>query len=281
MVKPLVRRLFIHIHLWKTGGTTFFNMCRRNFGKGFRRDTMMIQDWSLTAEQVRWIIDYHSWLSCYSCHMVSSDLPYEMDGVDLRAVSFVRNPIDRYISSYHYQRSIEKVGPGSRARNFVEFYHNTLGKGDDDPYGNGQTFVLGGAKTEQSLQHVTELVEQGRLLLLVTERFDESCLLLESVFSEDFKDCSYVPLNVSEKKETIGDAERKLVERHNTLDLKLHKMANEFLDRGLESYFGSKEALHKGLSEFRKRCRKKPLMNKVGAAALYLPRQVERSGKSF
>lgn len=240
---------------------------------------MIIQDWSLTKEQLRWIIDYHSWLRCYSCHMVSSDLPYDMDGVDLRAICFVRNPIERYISVYHYQRSIEKVGPGSRAQNFVEFYHNTLGKGEDDPYKNGQTFALGRAKTEQGLQHVTDLVEQGHLLLLVTERFDESCLLLESLFPEDFKDCSYMPLNVSEKKDTIGKTERKLVERHNALDLKLHKMANEFLDRGLESCFDSKEALHKELSDFQKRCRKKPLINKVGAAALYLLRQVERVRK--
>lgn len=124
-------------------------------------------------------------------------------------------------------------------------------------------------------------MEQGHLLLLVTERFDESCLFLESLFPEDFKDCSYMPLNLSEKKDTIGNGERKLVERHNALDLKLHKMANEFLDRGLESCFDSKEALHKGLSEFQKRCRKKSLIDKVGAAALYLPRQMQRVRKKF
>ena len=83
--------------MWKSGVTTFLNMYRDNFGKAFHRDIMLVQYWFLTTRQLRWLLSYHKWIRCYSCHMLSGELPYDVDDIEVIGISFVRDPIDRLL----------------------------------------------------------------------------------------------------------------------------------------------------------------------------------------
>ena len=145
-----MRRAIFHIHIWKTGGSTFLNICRKNFGKGFHRQNMLVQDWALSTKQLSWLLDYHKWLRCYSCHMLSGDLPYDMEDIEVHGLAFVRNPVDRLVSNYHYMMNPNYRGGFHKGMDFDEFYVRELD--DDNPwYRNGQTCVLGGSSTEEGL----------------------------------------------------------------------------------------------------------------------------------
>ena len=141
-----MKRVFFHIHIWKTGGTTFFNMCSRNFGRDFLRDVMFIQNWFLSVEQLQWLLKYHDWIRCYSCHMLSGDLPYNYESRAVVGIAFVRNPVDRFISSYNFQRGANYRGGIAKQESFDTFIKKALIDEDNPWWRNGQTFILGGQR---------------------------------------------------------------------------------------------------------------------------------------
>lgn len=252
-----MKKLFFHVHLWKTAGTSFFNICAQNFGKGFHRDTMLVQHWSLSREQLEWLVRYHQWLKCYSCHMLSGDLPYDKKDAEVIGISFVRNPVNRYISSYN-------MGIGERYRSdyakqhpFDIYCDRTLVKYANPMWRNGQTFVLGGSGTEEGLAKVAERMQKGQLIVLPTERFDESCVMLERKFPDDFKDTSYIRLNISKQQASVSDSQRAVVAKYMDIDFKLLDLANNYLDSALDQLFPSMSAREQYVEDFRRRCKKK------------------------
>jgi len=249
-----MQKFFFHIHIWKCAGATFLNICRNNFGKGFHRDIMLVQDWVLSIQQLRWLMRYHKWIRCYSCHMLSGDLPYEAEDTEVIGVAFVRNPVDRFISSYSYQKAANYRGGFAKGKSFSEFYVHALEDVDNPMWRNGQTYVLGGSRSEEALARIQKRMQQGRLILLVTERFDESCIALEGLFPDQFKDCSYIRRNVSPQKELITRSQRSAVSQHMHLDYKLLSLANDYLDATLERLFPDLHERQQYLDDFRQRC---------------------------
>jgi hypothetical protein len=249
--------VFFYIHIWKTGGTSFFNICSDNFGNNFHRDNMLIQNWFLSVEQLRFLLEYHSWIQCYSCHMLSGNLPYDHESREVVGIAFVRNPVNRFISSYNFQRGRNYRGGIAKENDFCEFAGKALEKENNPWWKNGQTFVLGGLGTQKGLEVVAEHVKKGELILLPTERFDESCVLLEHLFPANFKECSYTPLNISRKSKPISDEQRAKVAAHMDLDLELVNLANNYLDRMLHQIFPDSNQLLQSLNDFQIRCEKK------------------------
>jgi hypothetical protein len=214
---------------------------------------MLVQDWALSKKQLRWLLDYHQWIRCYSSHMLSGDLPYNMEDTEVLGLAFIRNPVDRLISNYHFMMDSKYRGGFSKGMSFDEFYVREL-KDDNPWYRNGQTYVLGGSATEEGLAKIHERMQQGRLALLVTERFDESCIVLEHLFPEDFKDCSYIPYNISSKSRTISDEQRKAASRYMKLDSRLLMLANDWLDTTLDRLFPNGHNRQQYFEDFRRRC---------------------------
>ena len=252
-----MQRVFFHIHIWKTGGTSFFNICSENFGKSFHRDIMLIQNWFLSVEQLRWLLDYHSWVRCYSCHMLSGDLPYNHESRQVVGIAFVRNPVNRFISSYNFQRGENYRGGIAKAHGFDEFFTNALVKEDNPWWRNGQTFILGGSGTDAGYDRIAERVDKGQLILLPMERFDECCVLLERLFPDDFKACSYKALNVSRQTQPVSDAQRDAIAAYMDTDLKLLSLANAYLDSTLAGLFEDMNERQHYLDDFRHRCESK------------------------
>ena len=273
-----MRRVFFHIHIWKTAGATFLNVCRNNFGKAFHRDIMLIQEWTLSTQQLNWLLDYHKWIRCYSCHMLSGDLPYDVEDTEVLGISFVRNPIDRFISSYQYMMDDNYSGGYSKRTSFDEIYARTFVNVDNPWWRNGQTHILGGnTSEEEALSLIRKRLETGRLILLVTERFDESCIVLERLFPADFKDCSYIRYNVSLKKKIATESQRKAVSQYMNLDTELLAIANDYLDATLDRLYPNLNERQKHLNDFRKRCHLKERNNRIINAAKSIERTVKKA----
>jgi hypothetical protein len=271
-----MRRVFFHVHIWKTGGTSFLNICSENFGKGFHRDFMLIQNWFLSIQQLQWLLEYHDWIRCYSCHMLSGQLPYDSEGKEVLAIAFVRDPVNRFISSYSYQRGDNYRGGVAKDFDFDGFIRQALVDTDNPMWRNGQVFVLGGSRTENGIDIIMENVRKGHLILLPTERFDESCILLEKMFPEDFKDCSYIRYNVSKRTKPATDDQRAAISRYMDLDFKLLAHANSYLDSNLDRLFASIGERQFYLDDFKHRCEMKKRRNRV----VMLGKKVKRAIRS-
>ena len=78
----------------------------------------------------------------------------------------------------------------------------------------------------------------------VTDRFDESLILVKRAFGWRFKDILYVSQKVDQTRpfrEMISDETARLIEAHNELDIKLYKFAQQLLE----------ERIHQQDSSFR------------------------------
>ena len=195
---------------------------------------MLIQNWFLSNKQLQWLLDYHDWIRCYSCHMLSGDLPYEQKNREVIGVAFVRNPVNRFISSYNFQRGGQYRGGIAKDNDFDDFFSKALVEEDNPRWRNGQTFILGGSGTQAGYDRIAERVKNGQLILLPMERFDECCVLLERLFPEDFKDCSYTRFNVSRRVQSVSEKQRDAVAEYMDIDLKLLELANTYLDTTLD-----------------------------------------------
>ena len=252
-----MKRVFFHIHIWKTAGTTFLDICRQNFGEAFRRDIMLIQNWFLSRDQLRWLLDYHGWLRCYSCHMLSGELPWDVDDTEVVGIAFVRNPVNRFISSYTFQRGDTYRGGIAKANDFDAFCHKALVETDNPFWRNGQTYILGGSRTASGVAEIAERMRQGRMVVLPMERFDECCMVLERLFPDEFTDCSYTRRNVSRQKTILTDQQQAAIAQYMDLDIKLMALANDYLDTALDRLLPDAQTRGQYMDDFRRRCAKK------------------------
>ncbi|MGB7933337.1 MAG: hypothetical protein WCH04_14115, partial [Gammaproteobacteria bacterium] len=210
------------------------------------------------------------------CHMLSGDLPYDMEYTKVVGLTFIRNPVDRLISSYHFMMDSRYRGGYSKEMGFDEYYVHEL-RNDNPWYRDGQTYVLGGSATEDGLAKIRKRMENGQMAVLVTERFDESCIILERLFPEDFKDCSYIPSNISSKRRTISDEQRKAVSQYMDLDFRLLTLANDWMDTTLDRLFPNEHNRQEYFNDFRQRCRLKKRKQSITHARMALDRNIKKA----
>jgi hypothetical protein len=186
--------------------------------------------------------------------MLSGDLPYDMKNKEVFGIAFVRDPINRFISSYNMHRGETYRGGIAKDNDFDEFCTKALVNTDNPMWRNGQTFILGGSGSDAGLAIVSERISKGQLLLLPTERFDESCVLLERLFPSDFKDCSYSRYNVSKQNTPISEHQRATVAQYMESDFELIALAHEYLDSSMKRLFADMNDRQQYIDGFRKRC---------------------------
>lgn len=81
--------------------------------------------------------------------------------------------------------------------------------------------------------------------------------MLECLFPDDFKDCSYIRYNVSTKKKIITESQRKAVSQYMNFDTELHEIANNYLDATLDRLYPDPNERQRYLKDFKKRCQAK------------------------
>jgi hypothetical protein len=143
--------------------------------------------------------------------MLSGELPYEDKKHEIIGIAFIRDPVDRIISMFRHQINPSYKGGFAKQQNFNDFINDALVKGDSPLLGNGQTNILGGSADESGLEKIEDRIKAGHLILLKSDRFDESCILLEKLFPSDFTNCAYIRLTFQKQSKTYHQSkEQKL-----------------------------------------------------------------------
>jgi len=245
---------WIHVHVPKAGGSTLRHLMRRSFGDNFYNSASLLETKQYSRVDVREIVRCHPQYKCISDHKFSFDLPYESHCVNILAFSYVRDPVDRFISRYFFHRHFEEVNCIAQRMSFREFANAELIEQQVHPQTNSQIHFLTCGRSTEDVSLVENSLNTGRAFLFPIERFDESCICLEKLYPDSFPDLSYVRSNVSKRDAEISDAERDLVLRYLKIDQPVCDIADEFLEKTLASTFDSLEQRQAALADFKDRC---------------------------
>ncbi len=219
----------IFLHLQKTGGSTLGRIIDRHYPLNriyiLRGSDAEINEFITLPEAQRAKTQLLRGVTYYGIHQ---HIPHPS-----RYFTLMRNPVDRVISNFMFlQRKGKpgvKVDYTQRKRTLEEWLEQT-------PFQfNVQVrTIIGGAKRSEALNQTLpqNAVEQAKAhlrehfsLVGLTERFDESLLLMRQRFGWD--KLHYVKRMVSptEQREKITKEQRVWIAQHCTLDMELYEWA--------------------------------------------------------
>lgn len=248
------RKVIIHNHLFKNAGTTFDGCLKQNFGDAFcdHRD-----DAQMRKEGFPYLIDYlrkNQDIKALSSHHIWFQLEPD-DEIELIPVFFIRHPIERILSVYHFEKNQKANTTGAEMAKKLSFqeYVGWLMRNDSPAtIRNFQTRRLAGMKkpipvTENHYNLAKQQILENEFIGVV-DRFEESLHLFSQKFKKigiDLAVDSYISQNINpdfrqlSQKEKIDKCLNELGEmkelalEKNQYDLKIYDLAVDKLSEQL------------------------------------------------
>ena len=161
---------WIHVHVPKAGGSTLRHLMRRSFGDDFYNSASLLETKQYSRVDVREIVRCHPQYKCISDHKFSFDLPYESQCVNILAFSYVRDPVDRFISRYFFHRHFEEVNCIAQRMSFREFANAELIEQQVHPQTNSQIHFLTCGRSTEDVSLIENSLNTGKAFLFPIER---------------------------------------------------------------------------------------------------------------
>jgi hypothetical protein len=242
-------RIFFY-HLPKTGGITLQRILSNRYGSHYRHlpvyPGLMIPFFHGPQELMQYF-DTHMLPGAEQLQALAGHVLY---GIHERLpgpcslVTFLRNPVDRVLSYYFYVLQKERFTPGMLASLAAAQHesapHNFMINNMQTRYlsavdGIPQPVPLGHHDTEM-LELAKQRLREEFAVVGLTERFDESLLLMQNRFN--WPNPYYYPLNTTRKYREhpeITDAVLESIRESNQMDLALYAYAQELFDARIQA----------------------------------------------
>lgn len=255
------KSVLVHAHLFKNAGTTLDWSLERSFGAGFcdHRDDAQMRG------SPQYLADFllkNSQLNALSSHWLPFPLP-RINGVQLHPLVILRDPIERILSVYEFERRQAVDHPGTkkaREGDLQSYVRWRLDAGTGPVIRNYQVRMLSGEYPGTSIQRqfeqATSLLESLPAIGLV-ERYRESAVLFENAFkaSAPALDLAFQRQNVRDSSDRRSPEERRAsvedqlgdlleaVRDANSLDIALYRSACELFEDRWRSLDGGEARL--------------------------------------
>ncbi len=227
----------IFMHIPKTGGETFTNEI---ITRGVPRDRLL--------SGLRGTSDYDSFvamplqdkekLACVSGHLYFG--VHDLFDSPCKYLTYVRDPVERVISTYYFTRRAKDTPRHEQARNcsLMDFVRDP----DDLELSDYQVRLLGGNPVDPvgpaELERAKANIAEHFLCVGLTERFDASLLLMAKLLG--FTHIHYKRWNVSLNKnlDQVGDLDqvREVIRERNQLDTQLYEFCAQRLEAQLAAH---------------------------------------------
>jgi len=210
------------VHIEKTAGTTLHRIFINNYP-----EYVHLKPWSLwsnqeendfSREEFRYFCRLLPWTRAIGGHSLRAYLGYEtVSPTPVQYVTFLREPISRYLSHFRYQRDV--MGLGWTLESFAA----------EPRFNDYMTRRLSAAGNLDQAKHV--LRHQFAFVGLM-EEFDRSLVLLKTLLGLERLDTRYEASNVNRRSRPLsgGDCPESLrakLRENNVLDLELYRFTRE------------------------------------------------------
>ncbi|KAG8445520.1 hypothetical protein GDO86_010330, partial [Hymenochirus boettgeri] len=260
--KPYSDIFFLKTH--KTGSSTIMNILFR-YGE-FHNLTFALPSYNsmqffypnyFTASSVEGFYSHRPNTFNIMCHHMRFLLT-EVQRVmpkDTFYFTILRNPISLMESSFSYYKTLPSF---SKARSLEEFLRNPFLYYQGNSHArNFMTYDLGfdhnGKASPKRFQLTARLVESTFNLVLITEYFDESLVLLKDALCWTFDEVLSFPLNSRSEttKKSISPPTQERIKHWNQLDWQLYDHFNNSFWNRVESF--GRERMQREVNELRER----------------------------
>jgi len=246
------RPFLANIHIPKCGGTTFLEVLQRNFGPKYDSSYGHIWRPFFTAEQIEKFIVQDHRFEVFSSHEMSLDLPFSADHVALTCTISLRDPLQRTISHYFFERQRGTTKFRDTLDLSLDDFLEQVIDEKDHWLVNYQTKHLLRNSSLSNAKDIVKLAERTKIFPVVLERMPESMVMLERRLPHWFKDASFKATNQSRHTEAPDKGLMTELLKRNDQDAILLEWGNQELDR-----FASENPEEHGrwLARFHSRCR--------------------------
>lgn len=236
----------IFLHIGKTAGTTLRQVLRRNVP---RREIMVVRARRRPREETLTDFEQLPERERARPRLIAGHTIFGLHDHVPRPSTYItmlRDPVRLAVSQYSFvQRTPgHRHHEAARGMTLSEYVESGLSLEMD----NSQTRALAGDVvtpfgecSESMLGTAKQNIESHFSVVGLTERFDESLLLLGDAFG--WRRLWYVSANVARSGTSLSAAERRLVEERSSLDIDLYTWATERFERLIRERAESDEAL--------------------------------------
>jgi hypothetical protein len=243
------RSIIVHFHFFKNAGSSVEFLLRDHFGEDFALYEHGLPTETFPATVLVPFLQKHERLQAISSHTICFPAPSHRDW-SVFPVVFLRHPLDRVLSMYHYEKQQDSNNPGvqvARERGLAGYVEAALSETRSRSLRNYQAWMLA---------HGSEAPEDGSALLRaatgtltrlpvvgVVDEFAESVRQFNEWLSPHFRDLDLQPVHrnrgigtgssMDERLRTfrarIGEDLFGRLERENAVDLELYGIARRRL----------------------------------------------------
>lgn len=211
---------FVYCHVPKTAGSTFLSILRQNFAPRFEA---FITGWiyqypPIQCQQILSYTEDYPLLMASSSHVFRiNQIPYQCKDRRFIAICHIRNPVDRYLSSYFYFRNDNQAAQPHYPEahyDLDEYIDRKIGTRHslwNDLFDSSMNPNHGTVSFDEATSYLKNLIENKHLYLFTTEEFDFSLNYLNQQFPEYFVNIEYTHQNVSEKTEQVTEQQRQKI----------------------------------------------------------------------
>lgn len=236
------RTIIVHVHIFKNAGSTFDSILEKNFGADFvdhRDDDAMIKG---GAEYLNQLINENKTLKAISSHHIYFDpKKAENDTIKIIPVYFLRDPIERVLSVYKFERKQDPITPGAIHAKKYDLNDYVIWRMRPDVGGiirNANTRFCAGRGRNIIINEEYLKIAQKNLLLTpcvgFVDRFDESIVLFKNTLSKYYPFMSFKYQRQNINQEVSKTANEKMDEirellQEDTWNLLLHENSFDIL----------------------------------------------------
>lgn len=248
--------MLVFVHINKTAGSTVRYVLRSSYGSRHCDVEPWGGPWDeapFSTEDLRRLRRIYPRLASIAGHRVTGYVDLEDDGAELQYVTFLRDPLKMCASRFQYHVQ-------HRKKTHLVF-DEWIGQ---DWLRDAQTKRIAGTGSADA---AIRIIESKGMFVGLTERFDESLVLLKSLRAQDL-DIDYRPVNVARSNTLAQEllsspSAREALVDANRADLELYSYVNDELFPSLEREYGP--SLTDAVDEYRRASRGRwNTMNLVG-----------------
>lgn len=223
--EPKKNPFLCFIHIEKCGGITLQHLIQYNFWSYVRLRSWLYWSNSIeaifTKEDLRRLLRCLPFISGIGGHTTRTFAGYEdVLGHPIFYLTFLRDPVSRYMSHFNYQRQVMKIN--WTVNDFLS----------EQRFNDFQVIRIAG---ERDLKKAKETLKSKFAFCGLIEFFDHSLVLLNNLYDIGFQSIFYEKFNVAIQDsytlsyDNLPDRLKKRVMNNNRLDIELYKFASEEL----------------------------------------------------